>query len=171
MSDAPAGLRLIKVTNGWAIGEYERCLAIVWRDQPSIETFRERNDHLVELAKTNPGRCALVEIIETTSKPPGDDARKAAMEVFRKLGGDLSGIGFVVEGTEMRTALLRAILTGMLFFLKQPQPTKVFKRAPEMAAWVRTRVQNDDPGFDQRLLAVLEHLRSLINKQSEGAAS
>jgi hypothetical protein len=85
------------------------------------------------------------------------------MEVFKTLGRDLSGVGFVLEGNQVRTALNRAILTGMMFFVKQLQPTKVFKTAESMAAWIRPLVHADDPRFEADLTTALEHLRSAIS--------
>lgn len=156
------GLRVIQVTDGWAMGELSSCLAVVWRRQPTVEAFRFRNTQLQELAKRAPGKCALVEIIEPGSKPPTDEMRKVAMEVFRQLGGDLGGIGFVLEGNELKSTLNRAILTGMMFFVKQLQPTKVLKRSADLAAWARTRVGSDDPAFETHLVEAFEQLRRLI---------
>jgi hypothetical protein len=169
--EPPDGLKIIKVTSGWAMGEYEHCLAMVWKDQPDIEAFQIRTQELLDLSKRHPGKCALVEIVETTSKPPANETRRAGMDVFRKLGSDLSAIGFVVEGSEVRGALTRAIIVGMLFFVKQPQPTKVFKRPSDMVAWVRPLVQNTEPDFETQLMAALEHLRALMHAQAKSASA
>lgn len=162
MADGGSGVRIIQAAEGWAIGEIANCLAIVWRHQPTVDVFRFRNTQLQELAKRAPAKCALVEVIEPTSKPPTDEMRKVAMEVFRQLGGDLGGIGFVLEGNELKSTLNRAILTGMMFFVKQLQPTKVFKRSSELATWARARVASEDPAFETKLVAAFEELRRLI---------
>ena len=161
--EAPSDLRVLEVTKNWAIGEYGRCLAVVWSGQPDPHAMQRRADHLVDLCKRHPGHCALVEVVEPTSKPPDDNTRRVAMEVFRKLGNDLSGIAFVVEGNEVRTTLTRAIITGMLFFVRQPQPSKVFKRIPDLAAWVRGRIHAEDSEFNTKLAAAFEHLRGLMH--------
>ena len=106
------------------------------------EAHARRAAQLVELCAKYPGRCALVEVVEPTSKPPSDDqTRKIAMDVFRELGPNLSLIGFVLEGGQMSSVLARAVITGMLFFLKQPQPIKGVQDAGhDMAKWVKPRV-------------------------------
>src|SRR5205814_768473 len=97
------------------------------------------------------------------------ETRRVAMDVFRKLGSDLSAIGFVIEGNEMRMAVVRAVITGMLFFVKQPQPSRVFKRLEDMIEWVRPRIHPEDPSFDAGLTAAFEHLRQLLH--AHGAAA
>ncbi len=146
----------------WALGEVESCIAVVWRGQPTPETFRQRNDELVALCKLHPGKTALLEIIEPGSKAPSDETRRVAMEVFKGVGHDLSCVGFVLEGAEIKATLNRAILTGMMFFVKQLQPTKVFKAPVAMTEWVAQRVDPTRKDLAPRLAAGLEHLRGLI---------
>jgi hypothetical protein len=160
---APTGLRVMDVTNRWAMGEFERCLVVVWSGQPDDVTMKRRAEALVELCRQYPGRCALIELVEPTAKPPSQETRKVAMEVFRKLGPDLSAIGFTLEGSEMRTAMIRAVITGMLFFVKQPQPSKLFKRLKDMIDWVRPRIEPTNPNFDSEVAAAFEHLRGLMH--------
>jgi len=161
------GVRLIDVTDRWAMGEFARCLVVVWRGETTPDAFRKRNAELQDLSRRHRGKCALVEVVETTSPPPSDDTRRVAMEVFKELGADLAGIGFVIEGNQMKSALNRAILTGMTFFVKRLQPTKVFKHSAELARWVRPRVQDEEPGFEARLEAAIEFVRRVIGPRSQ----
>jgi hypothetical protein len=153
---------VIEVTDRWAMGEFERCVAIVWCGQPDVHALTRRGEELLELTKKFPGNCALVEVVESTAKPPSQEARRVAMEVFRTLGNDLTAIGFVLEGNEMRSAMIRAVITGMLFFLKQPQPSKVFKQLQPMIEWLRPRIHAADD-FGPRLTAALDHLRHAMH--------
>jgi hypothetical protein len=152
------------------MGEFERCLAVIWSAQPDPDLMRARAVQLVELCRKYPGKCALVEVVEPTSKPPNDATRKVAMDVFRELGPNLTSISFVLEGTEMSSVLARAVITGMLFFLKQPQPSKVFKRVSDMAAWVRPRIQADSTEFDANLALAFEHLRELMRSHARSSS-
>lgn len=162
MSEVPP-VRIIEVTNKWAMGEFCQCIGAVWRGQPTSEALKLRASELVDLAHKYPGACALLEVVEPTSKPPTDETRRVAMDVFRKLGNDLAGIGFVIEGNEVRSTLTRAIITGMLFFVKQPQPTKLFRRTTDMVGWVRQRMHVEDHDLEQKLIAGLEYLRGQIS--------
>ena len=167
---APVGLRVIEVTPKWAMGEFEQCITMIWSGQPDHAAMQRRAEELLDLAKRFPGKCALVEVVESTAKPPNQDTRRVAMEVFRKLGNDLSAIAFVLEGNEMRTALIRAVITGMLFFVKQPQPSRVFKRLDELLEWLRPRLQPSRTGFDADLAAAFEHLRALMHARGAAAS-
>lgn len=154
-------LRVIEASERWALGELDRCVLVVWRLQPDEATMRARAAALRELCAKYEGRCALVELVEPTSKPPNEATRRVAMEVFRDLGTRLSLITFTLEGDQIRTAVVRAIITAMLFFVKQPQPTKVCKTIAEAASWVRTRV-DDSPDLEQQLTRGLDDLRRSI---------
>jgi hypothetical protein len=167
---APSGLRVIEVTDKWALGEFERCVVVVWSGQPDDETMSRRAIEIQDLVKRHPGHCALLEIVEPTAKPPSQETRRVAMEVFRKIGNDLSAIGFVLEGGEMRSALIRAVITGMLFFVKQPQPSKVFKRLEDMLDWVRPHLKPDRETFDTDIRAAFEHLRGLMHAHGPTAS-
>jgi hypothetical protein len=161
--EAPAGLRVLHVSELCAIGEIDNCVAVVWRAQPTPEEFRTRNQFLLDLAGRAKGKCALVEVVEENAKPGSTDARRAAMEVFGKLGPDLAAIGFVLEGTQLRSSFIRAMLTGMMFFVKQLQPTKIFKHVEDMTSWVKPLVQPDNSNFNSELAAAFDHLRTLTD--------
>ena len=162
-NQAPAGLRVLHVSELCAIGEIDNCIAVLWRAQPTPEEFRTRNKFLVDLAARAKGKCALLEVVEENAKPGSQDARRAAMEVFGKLGSDLSAIAFVLEGNAVRSAFIRAMLTGMMFFVKQLQPTKVFKHLEDMTGWAKPMVQPDNASFHSELATAFEHLRGLTH--------
>lgn len=163
----PSGLRVIEVSSGWALGEIHGCVTVVWADQPDPAKMKRRADVLVDVTKRHPAKSALVEIVEPTSKPPNDATRKIGMEVFRQIGNDLSAIAFVVEGPEMRTAITRAVITGMLFFVPQIQPSKVFKRPLEMMQWIAQRIHNTDPAFASSMIEAMEYLRRRMHAERD----
>jgi len=162
----PSGLKVIEAGRVCAMAEFKRCLLTVWHLQPTREAFDARHEALIDLAKRFPGKCGYVELIEPNSKPPPDELRKIAVEVFRKLGKDLCCIGFVVDGTQLRSALVRAIIATMSFLIPPTQPAKVFKRLSDAGEWIRPRVGEDDPAFAQQLVAAFEQLRNAPQSSS-----
>ena len=140
------------------MGELDRCLLVVWRRQPTPDAFRIRNRALIDLVERHGGGCALVEVVEQTSAAPSNEARRVAMQVFRELGPRLAAIGIVLEGSEMRVSFNRAILTTMMFFVKQLQPTKVQKSIIETLAWIQSRIAGP-VDLQQRLSRGLDELR------------
>jgi hypothetical protein len=171
MIELPEGLSIIEIDPVCSLGERDRCLFVVWRQQPTRAMFDLRHRALTDLATRHKGECAYVELIESTSKPPPDELRKVAVEIFRKLGRDVSCVGFVMEGNELRTALVRAILTGMTFLVPQMQPSKVFKRLSDAAVWLRPQIGSIEPGFEARFAAAFDYLRKTETKQLEPTGS
>jgi hypothetical protein len=155
----PPGLRVIDSNEVFAIAEFDRCMLTIWRLQPTRETFGRRDKEVSEFVAKHRGACGYIELIEPGSKPPPNELRKAGVEVFRQLGKDLSCIAFVVDGAELRSAMVRAILATMSFFVPATQPSKIFKRFGDMSEWVRQRIGEADPTFSPRLTAAFEHLR------------
>jgi hypothetical protein len=170
-NETPPGLRIIDIGAVCSIAEHERCVLTVWRQQPTRAAFDLRHEALLALATQYPKRCAYVEVIEPTSTPPTNELRKVAVEVFRKLGKDLSCVGFVLEGAELRTTMVRAILTGMTFFVPQMQPSKVFKRLTDTPVWMRPHMGETDPAFDTRFLAAFDYLRRTTSLPASSAES
>jgi hypothetical protein len=152
------------------LGEFEQCILAVWRLGPTEDTFRRRNRAVLDLAERFPGHCAYLELIEPTSPPPPGELRKISLEPFKVVGKNLSCIGVLIEGTQVRSALVRAILTTMTFLIPQIQPYKVFKRRTDMAEWVRPRI-GGEPGFVERLPAALEALRNAAVPGTDHGAS
>ncbi len=158
-TEPPANLRILEANAVCAMAEYEHCLLIVWRLQPTRAMFERRHEALLELSARAPGKCGYFEMIQPSSKPPSDELRKNAVDVFRKLGRSLGCIGFVIEGGELRAALVRAILTTMTFLVAQMQPSKVFKHLRDLGPWARGYLGEVGPEFDPRLLAAFAYLR------------
>jgi hypothetical protein len=158
---ADATLRVLEATDAWAMGVIDHCLLVVWRKQPTPDAFRFRNAALSAVVAKYPRQAALVEVVEPNSTPPQDDARRVAMSVYQDLGDDLTAIAMLIEGSYIRSTLVRAILTTMMFFVKQLQPTKVFRNVGETAAWIGPAVHAGS-GFEQRLLVAIAELRAKI---------
>lgn len=172
MSELPApptNLKVQRITAGWAIAEINQCLIMVWRDQPSAEPFKFRTDALRDITRRFPGKCAMVEVVEPSSKPPPDEQRPAAMAVFGELGTSLAAIAFLFEGGQLRATLNRAVITGMTFLVPQAQATKVFKAIGAMSVWVQERTSQTSPTFGAELEQAIAYLRAAM--LSPGALS
>jgi hypothetical protein len=160
--EIPRGLRVIEISSVCAIGAINGCIANVWAGQPTIESYGVRNRALLEIARQHPGHAALIEIIEESSRPPDDAARKVAMQVFPELGTDLGAIGFVMEGGSWRIALARAVIRSMSLLIPSIQPTKIFKHPTAMLAWVAQQLKDTPEDFTSSTLEAFEYLRQRL---------
>ncbi|MBX3160051.1 MAG: hypothetical protein KF773_29045 [Deltaproteobacteria bacterium] len=159
-AELPAGLAVLETNTIYTMGECEQCLLVVWRLQPTKAAFDRRDAALVDLAARFPERCAYLEVIESESKPPPGDLRKAAVDVFPRLGKNLACVGACIDGTQVRSAFVRAILAGMTFLMPRFQPAKVFKRVGDMAEWARGFV-GKDAELEKKVGAAFAYLRSV----------
>jgi len=151
-------VRVLAAEPTYALGEFERCIIADWRLQPSERDFERRNVALNDLAGRFPSACAYLEMIEPTSKPPTAPVRKFAMEVFKSLGPKLSCVATIVLGAEVRVTLVRAVLSGMTFFVPKFQPLKVFKDTAGAAQWVQGHLKESDE-FARKLQAAADAVR------------
>jgi hypothetical protein len=160
-------LRVIRATNAWVLGEYNRCMMLIWRGAAVEEPLQLRIPEMISLGERFSQRCCFIEIMEPTSRPPPDSLRALAMKPYTALGGNLSGIAIVFEGTNLRAGFGRAVIAGMTFLLPQLQPTKVFKHLEPMAEWVSIRVQEDRPNFRTDLIAAIQQLRKKMDEATD----
>lgn len=128
--------------SGWAMAELDACLIVIWRGVVTQAALRRINVEILRLAKLQPGTCAYVNVIEKASPHPAGPERKLAIEGVARPGKSLACMAAVIEGNELRSTVVRAIITGMMLLLPRRQPTKLFKTTNKMAAWVRSQISS-----------------------------
>lgn len=141
-------------------GELDNCLLTVWHERPTVPSVTEVLVDLRALCARCPDGAGVVQIVEPASKSPDEHVMKASAEGLRQVGPNLKALGFVFEGDQFRVAVNRAVLTTLMFFLKQPYPTKVVRAPREALGFVSTRVAVREDFVPDAVLA-LEHLRGL----------
>lgn len=160
MTDPNSAVRILEVDKSYAFGELHGCLLGIWRGQPSEASFQQRGQFMMDLASRLPGRCGYLEVIEAGSKPPAPAARKVAVTNLQRVGKALCCIGMVVEGNELRSTLVRAVLAGMQLLIRSEQPMKVDKQILRSAEWVCGKMQSNNPDLPAQLVAAVETLRT-----------
>ena len=160
--DPQDGLRVLKVDRDYAFGEQDGCLLVIWRGQPTEESYRERAAFMLDLAGRLPGRCGVIEVIEPSSKPPSPAARNVIAQSMRDVGRSLSGMTSVVEGNELRATLVRAVLAGLQLLVRGEQPMRVDKDLRRAAEWLCGMMKASDPALPARLVEAVETLRRNI---------
>jgi len=123
------------------MGEVGPCLIVVWRGTVREDAIHRINDHIWTLTRQRPGACAYINVIESNSPPPSASLRKLVMDGITRPGKALTCLGAVFEGNELRTALVRAVMTGMAMLRRSAQPTKFFKNTQDMAVWVEEQLR------------------------------
>lgn len=153
----------VRVLPELTYGELDNCMLTVWHEKPTVHSVTELLADLTTFCGRFPGGAAIVQIVEPRSKPPDETVRKASADGLRKVGPNLKVVGFVFEGDQFRVALNRTVLTTLMFFLKQPYPTKVVRTPRDALELVSTRVAVREDFVPDGVLA-LEHLRQLRHR-------
>jgi hypothetical protein len=147
----------------WALGEIGPLLIVVWRGQPTEPALLEVNERIWDITQRRSGNCAFITIIERNSPAPPAPLRKLAMTGLTRPGSALSCKVAVIEGNELRNALTRAVLTGMVLLRPQVQPTKFFKNTQEMSLWVKAQLPQANE-LDREIVRAVEVVRNAISK-------
>lgn len=160
-SPAVEGMIVHALHSHWALGELGPCLIVVWRGVVTEEALRVINARIWEITQTRPRKCAYINVIERNSPAPSAPLRKLAMEGLSRPGTSLGFKCAVIEGNEFRSAMVRAVMTGMALLRPQDQPTKFFKTTQEMAVWLAGHLREAGADIDGRTITRgCEHLRS-----------
>jgi hypothetical protein len=161
-ADSSDSLRVLALHRDYAFGEQDGCLIVVWRGQPTEESYEERGRFMADLVGRLRGRCAVIDVVEPSSKPPSPAARKVVARLMKEVGDAVSGAAIVVEGNELRSALVRAVLAGMQLLIRLDHPIRVDKDPLRAAEWARERMQSKDATLAKRLVESIETLRARI---------
>jgi hypothetical protein len=144
----------------WAMGELGPCLIVCWRGPVTEAALLQINDKIFTFTQQHPGKCAYINVIERSSPTPSAELRKMTMAGLNRPGKALGCMVAVIEGHELRSTVVRAILTGMALLRTHGPPTKFFKNTEEMSRWVTTllasAVEND---FDRDIVRAAEVIR------------
>jgi hypothetical protein len=151
------GVAVHAAHKAWAMGELGPFLMVIWRGLATQEAVLQINERIGDLTQRLPGKCVYINVIEPRSPTPPAPVRKLAMEGLSRPG--LGCKVAVIEGHELRAALVRAILTGMALLRREEQPTKWFKNTREMSLWVKNQL-HDAGDLDQQIVRAAEVIRN-----------
>ena len=160
-SASDAGIELLVKDKDWAMAEFGPCLIVIWRGTVTQVAMDQVNEQILNITQRRPGNCAYINVIERESPTPPAPLRKSAMVGIARGGKALSCLGVVIEGHELRSTVVRAILTGMALIRAQTQPTKFFKNTQEMSTWVKKQIPTalDNVG-DADIVRAIEVVRA-----------
>jgi hypothetical protein len=157
------GVEIHVADNEWAMGELPPCLIVVWRGAVTEERTLKINERIWAMTQRYSEKCAYINVIERNSPPPSPAVRKLAMQGMNRPGKALGCMVAAIEGNELRSAFVRAILTGMALLRPQQQPTKFFKNTAELARWVTSHLASRGADIaETEIVRAAEVIRSQI---------
>ncbi|MEC7519785.1 MAG: hypothetical protein VYE22_07965 [Myxococcota bacterium] len=137
-------MEVIDMGAGYALGLHGPVLIQLWEDG----TPDEGAVGALAAAKSLAGRGhaatgSLVVVAEHASLPSAE-ARQHLSQLPSELGKGV-GVALVREGEGFRSAAVRAVMTGIMMFSRDPVPHQILSTVGEGAAWLRDRMPGLDP--------------------------
>ena len=155
-------LEVVKTMPGTVLAVTGNVVFAIWRGSATEEMYRRINEELVQLTTRYPRNCAYMQVIEASAKPPTAADRKIAMDGVKAVGDELPCVVVVVEGTAIRSTLVRAVLTGMTLLIPRMQKTKILGRVEDGPTWIKKTLGLNDENFEADLRAKVEEIRRQI---------
>jgi hypothetical protein len=119
-------------------------------------------DLLARMGREYPAGLGCLTVIPPDAKPPSDEARKAlneGLEVVR-----LRCICWLVEGTGFQGAMVRAVLTGLRFFVRAQYPRNIVTSLEEAIAWMLPHLE----GGAKRVHRVEQAAEAICAQRAQG---
>jgi hypothetical protein len=119
-------------------------------------------DLLARLGKEYPSGLGCLTVIPPDAKPPSEDARKALnanLEI-----ANLRCICWLVEGSGFQGAMVRAVLTGLRFFVRAQYPRSIVTGLEEAILWMLPHLE----GGAKRVHRVEEAVAAISAQRAQG---
>lgn len=151
-----------RVDDVHVVGSWGSTLILIWRGSPTAAAFIEINGIAAEFLASSAIPVSCLFIVERSSAPPGDEARKELAQFSREFVSRMSLCTVVAEGGGFRAALVRAV--GVTLTTIMPHKSK-FKFVNDMDEAVRLLERHLKPGTGgaKALLDAAEELRAKIS--------
>jgi hypothetical protein len=117
---------------------------------------------LVRLGAQYPAGLGCLTVIPPDAKPPSDDARKA-LNANLELA-NLRCICWLVEGSGFQGAMVRAVLTGLRFFVRAQYPRSIVTSLEEAITWMLPYLE----GGPKRVHHVEQAAEAISGQRAQG---
>ena len=152
--------RIVGSSKVFAVGLVDQRIVVsVWRGPPTIREAEMQRAAIGDVVRLSPKTCAFVCCVEQSSPKPPPDVQKDVTETFMRAGLDLGAVAYVVEGSSLRSAFVRSIMTGLTIVKGTSQPQKYFPNVENAESWVHQTVALPEPF---RLREAVEQVRRAI---------
>jgi hypothetical protein len=155
--------RILHTEDGLVVAEIGLLCTAVWRKDSTFARVRKQRSALAEVVASAPGKAGFFCVIEETSAPPNEAARKASTKMVEDHGRNLRAVACVIEGSGFRSSIVRSVASGivMLARSKSKTPVQYFATVNEGATWIGQLV---DIGSVDTFAKEVEVVRAVLNK-------
>ena len=130
-----SGLRILEsdAEHGKAI--HKHILFVVWRRETRASAYARIGELVAQLAQDYPDGIGILQTVEVGAIPPDAGARQEFLKVMEICQGRVRHFSVVHEGTGFKAASVRAIMSGVYFYVSPKFPHGVFSSLTEAAHW------------------------------------
>jgi len=122
--------------NGVALGLCEETLIIYYEQTPTLDAAR-----ILDFASSYPeltslARAFVLVVIGASARTPDASVRAAMQKTMLRHEAKTVALAYTILGFGFSNAAARAVVSGMLLFVKPKYPAKVFAAVPTASQWL-----------------------------------
>jgi hypothetical protein len=121
---------------------------LIWSFRGPVSLKRIQRGHMVhrDLARRHPDGFAVMSIIgDTVPLTMEADARELSGKIISEFNTQYCAVGDVIEGTGLKAATARSVLSGIRMFGRMQCPAKVFSDASAASVWLAPYLKQPGP--------------------------
>jgi hypothetical protein len=147
--------------NGIALGVLGEILVLHYGETPTMAAAR-----VLDLASNHPamvriGQPRVLIVIEPNARAPEANVRNATQKTLQRYESKTTAIAYAILGEGFAGAAARAVVSGMLLFVKPKYPAKVFATLSAASQWLLSQGPRGLPTERLELRDRLERVKQL----------
>jgi len=140
----------IERKNGVALGICEDTVVIYHARAPTLESVHLIDNAIKHQAVARLERILALVVIDALSRTPDVEVRNAMQRSLLSHASRTVALAYAIMGTGFSNAAARAVVSGMLVFVRPPYPTKVFPTVSAASQWLLSQGENRSPGDSRK---------------------
>jgi hypothetical protein len=128
---------------GFAVGLWGNAVVLHHTRTPTMADVQAIHNAICRAVIGRRTYCVLT-VIGAGAGAPERSVRDAMVRSIRYGDGKIVAFGYAILGDGFSNAVSRAVVSGMLLFLKPQYPTKVFATVDAAASWLESRAHEQE---------------------------
>ena len=153
----------IERKNGVALGICEDTLVIYYAKAPTLESIRTIDSATKHPAVVHLDRVLALVVIDAVSRAPETEVRSAMHKSIQSQASRTIALAYAILGSGFSNAAARAVVSGMLLFVRPAYPTKVFPTVLAASQWLLSQGEKRSPADARQRLEQAVQLAWLHN--------
>jgi hypothetical protein len=124
--DKPLGTPpLLHVGDGLVVARIGLVCVAIWRKDSTVERVAKQGEGLARVVGQSPGNAGFLCVVEESSAPPNEEARRLSAKMLEQHGDRLRAVAVVIEGSGFRASIVRSVASGIVWLARRQSKTPV----------------------------------------------